>query len=309
MSQNSRRTSHRSSFAKNRTSRKTFPIAPIAPITQKRLVPRKGNSVGFVVMAGVGVLLFFVFLSLGGHGKNTATASGSPLQQSISHSSNQVKGYCGNTAGQPQCPVDDGWFPASLPGSLAVSSQQASTMITASIVRSNSFTMMQSRFGYVASDTPVLVHAYQAHTGIEYYDLDHWVMSVRDATGRRVGVFDFVYDRINQRMRFSSFGVIPPQDPHAKQAFPYMPVNKAVTLLQQQRGLRAVVASQAELIFFPLDPRYRDIASNRYRWTGGGDSPMNPLWYATTVNRQAYFVGVDARTYIQKDLPVASSLT
>jgi hypothetical protein len=110
-------------------------------------------------------------------------------------------------------------------------------------------------------------------------------------------------------MRFSSFGVIPSQDPHANQAFPYMPVTKAVNLLKQQRGLSIALASQPELIFFPLDPRYRNVASNRYRWTGGGDSPMNPLWYTVNPTRQEYFVGTDLHTYTQKNLPIASSLT
>ena len=41
-------------------------------------------------------------------------------------------------------------------------------------------------------DTPALVHAIHAHTGVAYQDSDHWVASVK-VEDTRTGLYDFVY--------------------------------------------------------------------------------------------------------------------
>src|SRR5205085_1378361 len=152
------------------------------------------------------IVLGLAFMFIIGHGSGIASASSGPGGSVPAGygSLNHPKGPCGN-AGQATCSaVDPGWFavPSSSPDGAA-----------AAIASSREYVSMQGRFGYAAMDTPALVHAYDAHTGNAYYDDDHWVVSVRDASGLRSGIFDFVYDRAHARMRFSSYGVLTPEDP------------------------------------------------------------------------------------------------
>jgi hypothetical protein len=164
---------------------------------------------------------------------------------------------------------------------------------------------MQGRFGYVAIDVPVLVHAYDAHTGNEYYDDDHWVVSVKDASGLRCGIFDFVYDRAHARMRFSSYGVITLEDVHAQQAFPYVAASVALAQLQHFRSLNAMAGTHPELIFFPIDPSFPYLTSPVHKWSGGGNSAMSPMWHITGSDGHDYFIGTDLQVYAQAQLPVA----
>jgi hypothetical protein len=165
--------------------------------------------------------------------------------------------------------------------------------------------MMQSHYNYASLDTPVLVHSYGPHTGSQYYDDDHWVVSVRETSGRGVGVFDFVYDRANHRLRFSSFGALGEQNPYAYQAFPYISTDMAGVQLKSQRNLSVQPGKQPELIFFPIDPRWRDRASPVHRWRGGGEAPMDPMWHLVGSDGHAYFLGVDLQIYVQAEMPMA----
>lgn len=225
----------------------------------------------------------------GGPATNTNTDSG---YGSLHH----PKGPCGNTGQAPCASVDPGWF------SIASASPAA---VATAIAHSNDYTSMQGQFGYIAIDTPTLVHAYDAHTGNSYYDDDHWVVSVRNAAGMRCGIFDFVYDRTQQRLRFSSFGVITSLDPHSKQAFPYIPSSVAITQLQNQRKLGLKAGTQPELIFFPIDPSFPVLTSPIHNWAGGGNSAMEPMWLLVGTDGQNYFVGTDLNVHTQKDLPIA----
>jgi hypothetical protein len=234
-----------------------------------------------------------------GHGNNAANASGggSGIHVPVGYGSlNHPKGPCGN-AGQASCaPADPGWFPITSESTAAVASAIAS---------SKDFVAMKGRFGYVSLDTPALVHAYSAHTGNPYYDDDHWVVSVRNSSGVRSGIFDFVYDRAHQRMRFSSFGVITPSDPHSQQAFPYIASSTAVEKLRSQRGLGVRGGTQPELIFFPIDPSFPVLTSPVHKWRGGGNSPMEPMWHIVGSDGHDYFVGGDLNVHAQADLPIA----
>jgi len=244
------------------------------------------------------VVLGFALLVFIGHSGNIAIASGGG--PSLGHggygSLNHAKGLCGN-AGQAACPaVDPGWFPVA---------STSPTVVATAIARSKNFMSMQVHFGYVGLDIPALVHAYDAHTGNSYYDDDHWVVSVRNARGMRCGVFDFVYDRVHQRMRFSSYGVITPVNPHATMAFPYTPSSVAVTKLEDQRRLNMKIGTQPELIFFPIDPDFPYLISPVHKWVSGGNSAMDPMWRIVGSNGQDYFVGPDLQVHRQNDLPVA----
>jgi hypothetical protein len=245
------------------------------------------STTPFPVQSGliVGIVLLCALVLVCGVGKSMASATGSllPGPGSLDH----PKGWCGQQK-QPSCRVDFGWFP--------VTSEQPDEI--ARVMMSNpEYAMLQKSAGYSALDTPTRVHSLNAHTGIPYYDLDHWIASARGKTGIRVGLFDFVYDAAYKRLRFSSFGVISPQDAHAHMAFPYIVGNQALAKLQQQPGVHILTASQPVLVFFLIDPRYNDLSSKKYRWYGGGDSPMNPLWHIAGTAGNDYFVGPDLRTY------------
>lgn len=264
--------------------------------------PKQSRAGVFAITCGLGlavaVVLGLALMIFIGHGGNVVSASGGgPSSGSNGYGSlNHPKGPCGN-AGQASCPaVDPGWFPVT---------STSPTVVATAIANSRNFASMQGQFGYVGLDVPALVHAYGAHTGNSYYDDDHWVVSVRDASGMRCGIFDFVYDRLHQRMRFSSYGVITSLDPHARMAFPYTPSPVAVTKLEDQHGLGLKTGTMPELIFFPIDPSFPGLNSPVHKWTGGGNSAMNPMWRIVGSDGQDYFVGADLNVHGQKDLPIA----
>jgi hypothetical protein len=269
-----------SRYSKHSKQQKMLPLSPI---------------LGVVV-----VIVFVIAITTWVYESNAANASGGTSGNSpVGYGSlNHPKGWCGKE-GQTPCSVAD-------PGWVSVASN-ATSDIASVITHSSDFVSMQSRFGYTSIDIPTLVHAYAAHTGKNYYDDDHWVVSVRNASGLRCGLFDFVYDRMSKQMRFSSFGVITPQDPHAQQAFPYVTVTQAQGILQSQRKLGVLAGKQPELIFFPISANFPDRSSPIHLWSGGGNSAMNPMWYVVGSDGQDYFVGTDLNVHNQKDLPITAN--
>jgi hypothetical protein len=257
------------------------------------LVPLMALGMTIVLLLGLALIVVI------GHGQNIAGASGGKPGFNVpaGHGSlNHAKGTCGN-AGQATCPATDpGWYPLT---------SESPPMAAQAIIHSPNFVAMQRSYGYVAADTPALVHAYGAHTGNAYYDDDHWVVSVRAASGLRCGIFDFVYDRAHQRMRFSSFGIITAQDLHARQAFPYVSSTTAMARFQSKTKLQAMAGRQAELMFFPIDPNYPVLTSPAHKWTGGGEGPMDAIWSIPASDRHDYFVGSDLNVYPQANLPLA----
>ena len=271
---------------------------------QSVMQDREYSRIGvYSTLLGIGIVgvlvLGLALMTIIGHGNNTAAASGGGPTSNTAPgygSLNHPKGPCGN-AGQPACPaVDPGWFPvgAESPGA-----------VVAAITGGSEFATIARQYGIASLDTPALVHAYGAHTGMDYYDDDHWVVSVRDSTGMRCGLFDFVYDRVHQRMRFSSYGVLTAQDPHSRLAFPYVSSSSALTHLQSQRRLSVMAGARPELIFFPIDPSFPNLNSPVHKWAGGGNSAMDPMWHMVGADRHEYFVGGDLNVYAQPDLPIA----
>ncbi|GAC1343569.1 MAG: hypothetical protein NVSMB27_03590 [Ktedonobacteraceae bacterium] len=243
------------------------------------------------------IVIGLTLLVMIGHGRNVATASGGGSNAPVGYGSlNHPKGPCAN-AGQAPCTAPDpGWF------TVTVERPEA---LTAAIASREEFRTMQAHYGYVAMDTPTLVRTYNMHTGNSYYDDDHYVVTVRDASGMRNGIFDFVYDRVNQRMRFSSYGVITAADPHSHLAFPFTSSTVAISQLQSKRGLNVKVGTQPELFFFPIDPSFPILNSPMHNWTGGGNSAMNPMWHLVGADGQDYYIGVDLSVHVRGDLPIA----
>ena len=245
------------------------------------------SETSFSVQVGmvVGIILLCALVLVCGVGKSRASTNVSlpPGPGSLNH----AKGWCGQH-GQPACRSNPGW--------LSAPSEQPGKIVHV-MMSSPEYAMLQKRAGYATLDTPVRVYSLHINTGIAYYDMDHWVASARSKTGTRVGLFDFVYDAAYKRLRFASFGVISPGDVHAHMAFPYVMGTQVLAKLQRLPGIHLLTVSQPKLVFFQIDPRYRDLSSNKYRWYGGGDSPLNPLWYVAGGAGNAYFVDPNLHTY------------
>ena len=295
MSHNNRQTRNRGSSP---SFRKTLAAPHLASRSTRRTkIPVLATCIGLAL--AIVVVFGLTLMIMLGHNSGTANASGGgPTSNAGSGygSLHHPKGPCGNTGQVPCAPADPGWF--------AIASTSPADISTA-IAHSENYLSMQGQFGYISLDTPALVHAFDAHTGNSYYDDDHLVVSVRNAAGMRCGIFDFVYDRSQQRLRFSSFGVINSPDPHSKQAFPYTSSSIAIAQLQNQRNLGVMLGTQPELIFFPIDPSFPILTSPIHNWSGGGNSAMNPMWLIVGTDGQGYFVGTDLAVHIQKDLPIA----
>ena len=245
-------------------------------------------GIGIAMIAVVGLVLMIIAVQ----GSRVASASGGGPPGPTPPG----RHVCGTT-GEPACPPDDlGW--------VAITSESPGA-VSAAIAKSEHFTMMQSHYNYASLDIPALVHSFGPHTGSQYYDDDHWVVSVRDASSREVGVFDFVYDRANHRLRFSSFGALGEMNPNAHQAFPSLSADMAVAQLKSQRKLGVQPGKQPELIFFPINPRWRDLTSPVHNWRGGGEAPTDPMWHIVGSDGHDYFVGVDLHTYVLANLPFA----
>lgn len=267
---------------------------------------RRARSALSTVFGGAMIVLLALGLALlviiGHPNKNAVIASQGPQSLTVTVPSgygslNHPKGPCGNQGQAPCQPVQPNWFPIT---------SEAPNAVATAIAHSIDYRSMQSRYGYVALDTPTLIHAFGAHTGIAYYDDDHWVVSVKNTAGMRCGVFDFVYDRANHRSRFSSYGVITPVDPNRKLAFPYISAATAAHVLQSRLGLQVMAGTQPELIFFPINPNFPILTSPVHTWSGGGNSPMLPMWLLVGSDRQNYFVGIDLGVYSQSTLPIAT---
>ena len=278
-----RRTGGRSSGKYNRTRlhlRKH-------PVMRDR---KRSRGKGFSTLLGIGLAGMFVLglslIIIIGHGSSTADASGRGITSGIAPgygSLNHPKGTCGN-AGQAPCPaVDPGWFSVGA---------ESPTAVASAITGSREFIALASQYGVTSLDIPALVHAYGAHTGIDYYDDDHWVVSARNSTG----------------MRFSSYGVLTVLDPHARQSFPYVSSSVALSRLQSQGRLDVLAGTRPELIFFPIDPSFPYLTSPVHKWAGGGNSAMNPMWLMVGADRHDYFLGANLNIYGQSDLPIAKGL-
>lgn len=250
-----------------------------------------GPMAGIPIAVTIAVVVAVALMVQTGTG-NTTAASAGPSQ---AVPSGKPLARCGSQ-GQPSCPIDPGWV------SIPVESPAA---VAQAITQSSAFVAMQTRYGVTTLDTPTLVLATNLHTNIEYYDDDHWVVSVRDGAGAECGIFDFVYDRSHQRIRMSSFARLTPGDPRSTRAFPYTSASSAAARLQAGRGVAAAPTGQPELVFFPIDPQWRDLRSPKHNWSGGGDSPMDPMWRIVGADGHDYFVGVDMQVYDRLNLPFA----
>ncbi len=256
------------------------------------------TSLGFGIAIVLVLGLALIVIIARGSAIANASGGGPTTGAAVGFGSlNHPKGSCGNIGQSPCTPATPDWF--------NVGSESPGT-VAGAILASSDFVSIKNRFGCGLLDTPALVHAYGAHTGMDYYDDDHWVISTRDTTGMHCGLFDFVYDRVHHRMRFSSYGVVTSQDPHAGQAFPYITSSVALASLRSQRKIDILAGTHLELIFFPIDPSFPYLNSPVHKWAGGGNSAMNPMWHMIGLDKKDYFLGADLNVHAQQDLPIAS---
>lgn len=250
--------------------------------------PSQGIAVSVqIALAGL------VFLAIMFYRAGTTTSVGSGSGTGIT-SSGKPLASCG-LAGQPACQIAVDWVPVTseLPGDVATD-----------IAHDKMFLSVASHYGHLSLDLPALVHTFGAKTGSDYFLDDHWVVSVRDTTGKESLLFDFVYDRAHQRMRFSGYGVLTPTDPQYGHVFPSMQASAALADLKGARGVLPMASRAPELIFFPIAGGYIGPQATHH-WSAGGESPLNPMWRIVGANGLSYFVGPNQHVYLQQDLPIA----
>lgn len=168
------------------------------------------------------------------------------------------------------------------------------------------FKAIENRHGQLALDVPMVVHPFGVQPGVgsDYFQDDHWVVAARSTTGQECGIFDFVYDRIHQRIRFATYDVLTSQDPRYGHAFPFISAATAQAQVAQQRHASIMAGAAPTLIFFPLAAGWIGPEAPHH-WTGSGTSPVDPLWLIPGADGHAYFVGGNLHTYTVGDLPIA----
>jgi hypothetical protein len=173
------------------------------------------------------------------------------------------------------------------------------------IAGSGWFASIKKTHGIQTPDLPALAHTLASPSGYDYYDDDHWVVSVRDAGNKQVGIFDFVYDSSHQRIRFAGYAVLRPGDPLYGHAFPKAQPAAALQRLQAERGMSAKAGAQPQLVFFPPDQQHFG-AQAKQLWGAGGSSPIDAIWRVPGANGVNYYVGSDQHVYELKDLPIGN---
>lgn len=249
----------------------------------------------FAIYAAALIIVMAVVIGYASRASGTAQASGVGLTPG---QSGKPLSWCG-WGSRAACPaVDPGWIYISsdLQGDIA-----------RVIAGSPDFKRMQQRYDGVSLDLPALVHPYHPadpNAGSDYFVDDHWVATVRNSAGAESGIFDFVYDRANHRIRFSSYSVLLPSNPHYGHAFPFVSADAAAAQLGAQRHLSVMAGASSELIFFPVAQDWQGPQASHH-WTDGGGSPMDPMWLMVGNDGLQYFVGGNLHVHTPKDLPIA----
>lgn len=201
---------------------------------------------------------------------------------------------CGLT-GLPNCPTPD-------PGWISVT-DASPTSAAAAIGQSSIFAGINAAHQGNALDLPVMVYPLSANTGSDYYNDEHWVVSVRDDSGVEVGIYDFVFDASSLRIRFASYAILARTDTRYGHSYPNIAASIAVADLSRVRGVNARVGVQPELVFFQLPDSWQGPLATHH-WTAGGQSPIDPLWHIVGADGVDYFVGEDHNVYTRTQLPI-----
>ncbi|WIG58185.1 MAG: hypothetical protein OJF49_000930 [Ktedonobacterales bacterium] len=204
--------------------------------------------------------------------------------------------WCG-LDGLPNCPVPQDWIslPSALPGD-----------VLSAIAGSQAFKMLHSRYQFTTLDLPVLVHTLSPFAPDDYYANDHWVTAVRDARNAEAGLFDFVFDRAHQRIRFAGYGALRSTDPQYGHPFPFVSAQEALGRLQSERKLAVMTGTTPELVFFLVDSNWIGPEAPHH-WTSGGNFPSDPVWMVTGSDGKHYIVGQDTHVYTPSMIPVVQS--
>jgi hypothetical protein len=175
--------------------------------------------------------------------------------------------------------------------------------VAQAVVQNSSVRGFSDRIDAQTLDTPSQVFYLNGHLGPQLTDRDHWVVTTRDACGRRSGIYDFEYVRSQHFLRFVTAGVTTSEDPHSAAAFPWLGSATAVERLHALRALAPATGVAPRLIWFSIDDRWRDPGSP-IKWYGGGEDATNPMWQIQANDGVTYFVGEDLKVYVYDDLPI-----
>jgi hypothetical protein len=245
-----------------------------------------------VPLAVVSLIVMLMMWGVANAGAAAGVTSADPKGPSVTNFTKHP--WCGGD-GQAACPLPE-------PGWIQLNGPTPGDVIAA-IKTSDIFRTVNSNHGGKSLDLPALVHTIASPSGYDYFDDNHWVVSVRDGKNIQVGVFDFVYDRANQRIRFASYGTLIPKDARFGHAFPWTTASAASGRLQAERGLGLKLGSQPDLVFFHVSDAALGPQASQV-WSGGGGSPVDAMWRVTGADGVQYFVGQDRHVYVQSELPL-----
>lgn len=253
----------------------------IAPVPQS--IPAKA--------LGILVIMTLVMAFVASQISNTsadANNGGGPSSVASKHL------WCG-VSGLRDCPDSTRWIPLRS----VISSDVASA-----IQASANFVMLKSRYSAASLDVPMLVHSLMPAASSDYFSDDHWVVSIRDASGVDVGVIDFAFDRAHSRMRLAGYGAMRPGSQYYGHTFPFVSTQTAVSRFTVERHIAVAPGSRPILVFFQLQGDWLGPEAPHHRLSGGS-APTDPVWLIKGADYIDYIVGTDLRVFARRDLPIA----
>lgn len=213
-------------------------------------------------------------------------------------------GEPGRTATSPTAPVP------SLPPAEILSAVEALPGFQNPVQVAEGLAPSGSTYSY---DPPVLVLPATVGDpeGNGSYSHPHYIIRA-SVNGVRMVTYDVTYNPTTQVFSLNSFGPMLSNDPGYCKPFPWVGVSSgaAVAALRSAKGLALAASTVPELVFFSPGPQLTNTKSpTPSTWTGGGYSPIYPMWRLHGADGQLYFVGIDGNVYTPKQLPILPGTT
>lgn len=145
---------------------------------------------------------------------------------------------------------------------------------------------------------PVLVHALQVSASHAWPDV--YVIPILDASGNVVAAAEADLSADHHAIDVSA--IVTFGQPRAPGHLVRLDKQQALTAIQNQRHTALRAGATADLVYFPGNADAQTLGQTH--WSGGGESPFDPMWRVPGANQQTYFVGEDGAIYSSNQLPI-----